>query len=1202
MRILGFPGQDPVGTTNSFSTIQPITGTSPVATSPTDTLTFTSSDGSLEIEGTAGTDTIDFRVVGGGGGAPSSATYLTLSIDAGLSNERVFTPGTSLTATDGGAGGNYSLNTIQDIRTSASPTFTGLTLSGLTTGSVLFSNAGVISQDNSRFFWDNTNKGLAIGKGTVTFTLNSVTFQSRLAVAVEDLFYQNTRFEYYNDFFSGPIYMTRARGTLASPTILTAGDIISTLAGGGYTGSGVVGYQLACSINFGTDSAGTVSTTSMPGLMTFNVTPNGSTTLAEAMRIANDKVVTMAAYGAGLSQFSSSGVISSLAPGTSGNVALSNGTAWTSATLSTAGIAPNTASYVVIGASAALTAERVLTAGTAISITDGGANSTVTIANTGVTSLAATANQTTVSGATGAVTIGTVQSIGTGSSPTFSGLTLSSLTQNSILFAGSGGVIDQSATSFVYDKSNDRMALGQSATTVRVNSNVLNIKMTIDSSGGSDSVVANFHKHATTTESLIYLMRSRGTNASPNIVQNGDVLGSVVAAGYTGNSTVGYQEAGGLYVEVSASGTVSTTSMPSTLKLKVTADSSVTPATALEIASNKTLTLSAYGAGLAQFSSAGVISSLAPGSSGNIAQSNGTAWVSNSLSTAGIATNTPQYLTLAASADLTNERVFTPGTSLTATDGGAGGNYSLNTIQDIRTSASPQFTGLTLSGLTSTGVLYNVSGVITTESVFTYDQTNNILFVPEIAGGSTTSSNLMVSAYSNTFADTNTGRIQFMERMVFDQSFTPTGSGGVFSDVVLSFAGTITSALGINISPSIQDTRTLRYSTSQTVSAFWTFSAATTYTPTTAVTDTASFTQFAGFVSRPKYAPDISSGTAQTDALIGFASGPLTRLLNAGTSKVTSVTCFGTYVTPLILANDFEAVTITNLYHFRANNPVSTTTTLTNNIGIYIPALNLGTNRYGYYSDLTASANYWDIYSAGGAQSSHEGLFKFGDNVAPTALVHTTGSTTARASMRIEAGTAPTSPNSGDIWHDSTRQCLMVSCASLTQGITKIGFAQTANANIKTSAVETTLIGTGIGTKTLPANFLTVGKTIKVRMWGFYGTKASPVGAFTIRFKYGSTTLVTLSPTLTVSLTNQAFNLEFELTCRTTGATGTVFAQGEGDFFTSATAAGIVTGVTTATTTINTTASNAIDVTAQWATSNASNTITSTNYTMEILY
>jgi hypothetical protein len=49
---------------NSFSTIQPDFGTSPVATSGADTLTLTSGDASVVITGTAGTDTIDIRTAG----------------------------------------------------------------------------------------------------------------------------------------------------------------------------------------------------------------------------------------------------------------------------------------------------------------------------------------------------------------------------------------------------------------------------------------------------------------------------------------------------------------------------------------------------------------------------------------------------------------------------------------------------------------------------------------------------------------------------------------------------------------------------------------------------------------------------------------------------------------------------------------------------------------------------------------------------------------------------------------------------------------------------------------------------------------------------------------------------------------------------------------------------------------------------------
>jgi len=38
----------------------------------------------------------------------------------------------------------------------------------------------------------------------------------------------------------------------------------------------------------------------------------------------------------------------------------------------------------------------------------------------------------------------------------------------------------------------------------------------------------------------------------------------------------------------------------------------------------------------------------------------------------------------------------------------------------------------------------------------------------------------------------------------------------------------------------------------------------------------------------------------------------------------------------------------------------------------------------------------------------------------PTALADFAAATTARASLRLRSGTAPTSPNDGDIWYDGT--------------------------------------------------------------------------------------------------------------------------------------------------------------------------------------
>ncbi|MBI2096678.1 MAG: hypothetical protein HYT40_00765, partial [Candidatus Sungbacteria bacterium] len=65
-------------------------------------------------------------------------------------------------------------------------------------------------------------------------------------------------------------------------------------------------------------------------------------------------------------------------------------------------------------------------AGTGISVS--AATGTVTFTNTGVQTLTGTANQITVSSATGTITLSTPQSIGTGSSPTFAGATLSAST------------------------------------------------------------------------------------------------------------------------------------------------------------------------------------------------------------------------------------------------------------------------------------------------------------------------------------------------------------------------------------------------------------------------------------------------------------------------------------------------------------------------------------------------------------------------------------------------------------------------------------------------------------------------------------------------------------------------------------------------------------------------------------------------------
>jgi hypothetical protein len=116
----------------------------------------------------------------GGGGAPTNAQYLVLTADGTLTDERVFTPGTSLSYTDDGAGGHYHLNTVQDIQTTATPQWLRVGIGTTAHASAtlqLFGGAVICPSADSTsaialtkhdgattvMMWDTTNKWVGVG-------------------------------------------------------------------------------------------------------------------------------------------------------------------------------------------------------------------------------------------------------------------------------------------------------------------------------------------------------------------------------------------------------------------------------------------------------------------------------------------------------------------------------------------------------------------------------------------------------------------------------------------------------------------------------------------------------------------------------------------------------------------------------------------------------------------------------------------------------------------------------------------------------------------------------------------------------------------------------------------------------------------------------------------------------------------------------
>lgn len=158
-------------------------------------------------------------------------------------------------------------------------------------------------------------------------------------------------------------------------------------------------------------------------------------------------------------------------------------------------------------------------------------------------------------------------------------------------------------------------------------------------------------------------------------------------------------------------------------------------------------------------------------------------------------------------------------------------------------------------------------------------------------------------------------------------------------------------------------------------------------------------------------------------------------------------------------------------------------------------------------------------------------------------------------------------------------------------------FTQTADKTVSNTVTETSIIGTGTGSLTLPANFFTTGKTIRLRVGGIYSTPALSTPSVVIKLKYGSTTIATVTTTgLLAGASALKFEGEAVITCRSTGASGTVMVHGDVEY-----AIGVAGQIAIdtlnnggATTTVDTTASSLLDITVTWDSATSTRIVTST--------
>lgn len=165
-------------------------------------------------------------------------------------------------------------------------------------------------------------------------------------------------------------------------------------------------------------------------------------------------------------------------------------------------------------------------------------------------------------------------------------------------------------------------------------------------------------------------------------------------------------------------------------------------------------------------------------------------------------------------------------------------------------------------------------------------------------------------------------------------------------------------------------------------------------------------------------------------------------------------------------------------------------------------------------------------------------------------------------------------------------------------------FAQTADSIAVTgTTVESSLINGGIGTLSVPANGFSVGDSFRVIMGGILNTANNQT--IRIRVKTGSVILLDSGNQPITNITNDVFYLNIDFTIRQVGGVGVASIVSLGSFHytktSNASTQGFAFNVLN-NTTFDTTINNTLDITVEWGSNNAGNSIFSDVFTLTKTY
>jgi len=349
------------------------------------------------------------------------------------------------------------------------------------------------------------------------------------------------------------------------------------------------------------------------------------------------------------------------------------------------------------------------------------------------------------------------------------------------------------------------------------------------------------------------------------------------------------------------------------------------------------------------------------------------------------------------------------------------------------------------------------------------------------------------------------------------------------------------------------------------------------------------------------------SGTVDqegTDNLSGITGGSMRMVVGSNKGLVTaavgmttpgtvndSVTTFTGYTAP----QTGGAGPITN---WRAFNVAAITggATLNNAVGLNMGNITKGTTSNQMIIGTSSSASPSIIWG----KTAH------GGNTAPTAIVDIQGTGATAPAVRMAQQTL-TTPAEGDLWNDTNRGSTGRYAAGVTEYLPGVIFTDTSTTTVTNTGTETELIGNGIGTSTIPANFFTKGKTLRLTARGWWELGNAAADSIRWRVKYGSTVLYDSDRQTPAALGDGFWEMSLYVTCRADGASGIVapvgWVQGSTNNGPAASTSFQVWGGLPqgGLVTLDTTAAGALHFTCDWGQASASDIFTKMIFTVEAL-